>query len=40
MCGINNVVFSSNPANENIQFSELTFGCNDVGGQEVSPDGL
>jgi hypothetical protein len=35
VCGINNVVFSSNPANENIQFSELTFGCNDVGGQEV-----
>jgi hypothetical protein len=34
-CGINNVVFSSNPANENIQFSELTFGCNDLGGQEV-----
>jgi hypothetical protein len=30
-CGINNVVFTSNPADENTQFIELPYDCDDVG---------
>ncbi|MTB52301.1 T9SS type A sorting domain-containing protein [Lewinella sp. W8] len=34
-CGINNVVFTSNPADAANQFAELTYGCEEVGVNEV-----